>query len=907
MKNFPRNLTHGSGVMMTLDLSRLLLSFTQPHKQEDVESLIERFGLIVETGRNGDFERTTDRTLRQMNAVNNTTNDFWVRTKDNSEVNDELFNTIEQELAETLEWIGPVYRVGNTPGLGGLMCPIPNVLLIKQLADQEGERDSDISSAAAAVGTDLREIPEKSKYLSGYRYFIITDVRKQNSYQLREILQEKVNGLDVRFENMPMINPTAFVPNDTQYAQQWDMRQIQAGGAGTTGWDLSTGNNTVVICILDSGCDLTHPDLQFFGRGIDLGTMAGDGSPNGPDPRPAAHGTACAGIAASIINNNLGIAGVAGRCRIMPLALQRASDGEVAAGINYAADNGARVISISQRVYAAGVVGVGLAPVGIWDFTIIDPAIAHAVNVRGCVICAATGNENNGTVNGYPALHPLVIACGASDQSDNRKSPASPDGETWGSTFGTNTYLGQNTGVSVVAPGVLIPTTDRQGANGYNTAAGTAGDYTMRFNGTSSATPHVAGFAGLLRSLYSALTNNQVRDIIEKTAQKVGRVAYADQPGFPNGTRNQEMGYGRINVLRGLDFADVMIKDWWNDLGVEPSTPPSGNFWSFSDIVVRATDDASIVPEDPIRSSNVERGQTNYLYIRVTNKGPRAARNVVVSARITPFVGLQFVHPHDWTAIDAKHVSPTPVTATFATIPPGGSQLAKFTISSAQVDALWGWISGMRWHPCLLAEVHSGNDYAFDTASRTGGDLIVRRNNLAQRNLSVVDELAGATASFPIIAGNELNNERLMEIVVDRSQLREEMQLLLSLDDDIRAFPRIDLDNSQTDKQNDNAIVYLDRTKIEMTMGCCRGILTLEKGSRFDCPTLAKIKKINVKGGDVIIRNEKRYVDIKDNTTIIQMEKTPNQLYPLSLQIEIPKDSKARDRFTIDVSQRNGK
>jgi subtilisin family serine protease len=306
------------------------------------------------------------------------------------------------------------------------------------------------------------------------------------------------------------------------------MEQINAGGAGHTGWNIERGDAGVIICVLDEGCDLTHPDLTFTPApsGINLGTMMPDGSPTGN------HGTACAGIAAASTNNTEGVAGVAGDCTILPVATQNWTDVEIAAGIRYATDEGARVISMSFGLDA-------------WDPNIIDPSIQYAFDAD-VVMLVATHNDNDDIR--YPATNALVMAVGASDQVDNRKTPTSPDGEWWwGSNFGPE--------ISVVAPGVLCPSTDRQGTDGYNTAAGAAGNYVMDFNGTSAATPHVAGLAALLISLDTTLTNVEVRAIIESTADKVGVVPYVVEPGYPNGTWNEEMGYGRINVHQALDIA----------------------------------------------------------------------------------------------------------------------------------------------------------------------------------------------------------------------------------------------------------------------------------------------------------------------------------------------------------------
>lgn len=879
MKNFPQQMAHGSGASLVLDATRLLLAFQQAVPRAEVEKLAKELDLSLE---DGDQENATP-----GERVNHTDRRYWVQSS--RPIDEARYQKIVAGAARLgLAWIGPVYRASAERGRRSLLSPLPNTLLVK--LSERFQRDADTANlasrlAAAAVqegrAPALLENAQKSRYLNGFRYFVITNPADTNAYQVRRTLLESKNRVvaDVQFETMPLITPTAVVPNDSLIAQQWDMTQIDAAGAGTTGWDINTGASTVVVCVLDEGCDLTHPDLQFSDAGINLGTMMPDGSPTGN------HGTACAGIVAATFNNAVGVAGVAGNSRILPVAFDTWSDAEVAAGINWATANGASVISMSFGWNA-------------WSPAVIDPAILNAFN-NDVVMCVATHNYN-GPIT-YPATNPLVMAVGASDQIDNRKTPASPDGENWGSNFGAQ--------ISVVAPGVLIPTTDRQGSVGYNTSAGTAGDYTLTFNGTSSATPHVAGLAALLRSTYPTLTNVQVRNLIEQTAEKVGTVAYADTAGYVNGTWNQEMGYGRINVFRSLDGADVMIKDAPADAGTEPF---SGNFWDFSDIVVRITDDGVFNPSNPSQSKNVERGQANYIYVQVTNRGAREARNVTVSTRITPFVGTQFVYPQDWTLTDAMHVSPAPITATFASVPSGGTVLAKFRIEAAQTETLYGWVSGSSWHPCLLAVVNADNDYSFATAPLTGDPISARRNNLAQRNLSVIDVLAGASASFPFIAGNFFSADRSMSIVIDRSRLPKNMPLLLSLDEDGSAFPAVDFSprpgQGGQDKDDDDScggMVFLERTRVKTKLGCFTGVLVLEKGSRLECPTTKKLGRVTVQGGEVILRGEKRFVEVKEQVVTVKIEKSPNAIFPLSLQTTIPAGASKDDQFLIQVAQQN--
>jgi subtilisin family serine protease len=315
-----------------------------------------------------------------------------------------------------------------------------------------------------------------------------------------------------------------FTPNDPTYRLQWAHNNhgqaidVAGDSVGTPdcdvdtnqAWGIQTGAYNVVIAVIDTGIDRGHPEFaNKVLAGWDF--VNNDSDPNDDN----GHGTSCSGIAAAIGNNGQGVAGVDWGAAILPVKVMNSngqgSTTDLANGIEYAADFGAQILSMS---------------VEFGDSQTLHDAVTYAWNTY-CAMFAAAGNENRNSL-GYPAAYPEAFGVGALSPCNERKSPTSCDGETnWGSNYGA--------GLRAMAPGVRIHTTDIRGSGGYS-----LGDYTSTFNGTSAATPFVAGVAGLVLS-QSYMTPVQLYALLQTTCDNLG------PPGW-----DQETGNGRINAYAAL-------------------------------------------------------------------------------------------------------------------------------------------------------------------------------------------------------------------------------------------------------------------------------------------------------------------------------------------------------------------
>ena len=296
---------------------------------------------------------------------------------------------------------------------------------------------------------------------------------------------------DVEFAELDrIVKPAEITPNDPWFGSwQWYLTKVGAPAA----WSTTTGDASIIIAILDTGVDGTHPDLQSkMVPGWNVYN-------NNSDTRDVyQHGTVVAGTAAAASNNSQGVASIAWNCPIMPVRIS-ALDGTatysaMANGLTWAADHGARVANISYKASTSSTVA----------------SAANYFQSKGGVVVAAAGNE---AFFDASADNTSILTVAATDANDQL-------------TLWTNT--GNN--IDLTAPGTVFSTMP---GGSYNSASG-----------TSVSSPVVAGAAALVLSVKPSLSGSQVQNILKQSADDLGPTGW--DTGY---------GWGRVNVGRAVSLA----------------------------------------------------------------------------------------------------------------------------------------------------------------------------------------------------------------------------------------------------------------------------------------------------------------------------------------------------------------
>lgn len=325
-------------------------------------------------------------------------------------------------------------------------------------------------------------------------------IRLGNINQVDQVVSRLSRHKSIEYAELKELHYLTIAPNDPNYsaANQWSLFQIQAEDA----WDISTGDAGVVVAVTDNAINVDHPDLTNK-------MVAGwDAAENDNDPRPCGandgfHGSHVSGIVGAETDNNLGIASIGWDVSVMPVKIGRCSDGALIAGyegIEWAASNGADVINMSWGGGGSGQYGQN---------------ICNDAWAQGSILIAAAGNNNQNT-EFYPAAYDNVVSVASTNQND-QKSNFSQYG-TW---------------IDISAPGSSILSTDQ--GSGYQTT-----------QGTSMASPLVAGLVGLIKSHASNATNTDIINCLYSGADNIDA---------QNGGYIGQLGEGRINALNSMDCA----------------------------------------------------------------------------------------------------------------------------------------------------------------------------------------------------------------------------------------------------------------------------------------------------------------------------------------------------------------
>jgi serine protease len=319
---------------------------------------------------------------------------------------------------------------------------------------------------------------------------VIATSRKLGRADAEALMREIAANPNVEFVQVDRLLKPALTPNDTRYGEQWGYTDADAGIRANQAWDLSTGSG-VIVAVLDTGIT-SHSDLNANIQGgydfINDAAVAADG--NGRDSNPADpgdadggypsswHGTHVAGTVAAVTNNGSGVAGTAFGAKVMPVRVLGKGGGytsDIADAIIWSSGGTVSGVTTLTGSAVAKVINMSLGGSGACD-TLTQNAINGAVG-RGTTVVVAAGNDNANASGFSPASCANVV---------NVASVTSASARSSFSNYGTI--------IDVSAPGSNILSTLNSGTAGPSTESYAS------YNGTSMASPHVAGAVALAQS-----------------------------------------------------------------------------------------------------------------------------------------------------------------------------------------------------------------------------------------------------------------------------------------------------------------------------------------------------------------------------------------------------------------------
>tara|TARA_R100000935_G_scaffold27288_1_gene47396 strand:+ start:69230 stop:72076 length:2847 start_codon:yes stop_codon:yes gene_type:complete len=511
-------------------------------------------------------------------------------------------------------------------------------------------------------------------------------------------------------------------------------------------WTITRGDPNILIGVVDSKYDFTHPELQ--GQIIDNIIIQPSNTPHGTGSVSKINGKTHDGTGISSLGHNL--KAVVATCGGTAIPL-------INGLLQMSQYSGVRVINCSWAIRDSHYAYPYLFEV-MQEIEEANPDM---------LIAASAGNSNENTYR-YPASFPNTISVSSvgsklhigegslivpgsnppeyywdrSWKDFHNRRPDSPSGGA--------THI-HNNKVDVCAPGYLVTT----GTDNPNFPSG----YALA-NGTSGAVNFVSGLAGLIYSINPNFTRDEVKNIIRDTADDIYYI--------PNNQQYLGMlGTGRINAFRAVKTADCVtnptagldlgMQDTLEDYFYEPNTNNSDIFWHSPDIWVRNQNDGKLIQkhENPEYDAN----NPNYVYVRVTNNSCETGVSFQNKLKLYwSKANTSLAWPEHW---DGTLYQTDPVTGqqilmgdeiatlTIPQLDPGESKILEIPFNFPN-PADYQNINFNPWHFCLLARIESPNDPMTYAEVSNLRDNIKKNNNIVMKNTTVVDIVPGSPAPQPI-------------------------------------------------------------------------------------------------------------------------------------------------------------